>query len=103
MGKCGGIQIMTEKELQAQINFLVSELERLRNGYEKLSDEAFNDRINKNKFYGMWRKADDKAERYGGLLSTIYDTIHAKVEDDVDYYDVIHQLIDDWYEQEIIK
>lgn len=25
---------MTKKELQAQINFLVSELERLRNGYE---------------------------------------------------------------------
>ena len=94
---------MTKKELQSQINFLVSELERLRNGYNKLSDEAFNDRINKNKFYGMWRKADDKAERYGGLLATIYDTIHAKVEDDVDYFDVIHTLIDDWYESEIIK
>lgn len=94
---------MTKKELQAQINFLVSELERLRNGYNKLSDEAFNDRINKNKFYGMWRKADDKAERYGGLLATIYDTIHARVEDDVDYFDVIHTLIDDWYESEIIK
>ena len=94
---------MTKKELQAQINFLVSELERLRNGYNKLSDEAFNDRINKNKFYGMWRKADEKAERYGGLLVTIYDTIHARVEDDVDYFDVIHTLIDDWYESEIIK
>ena len=94
---------MTKKELQAQINFLVSELERLRNGYNKLSDEAFNDRINKNKFYGMWRKADDKAERYGGLLVTIYEIIHTKREDD---YDAIHQLItliDDWYEQEIIK
>ena len=94
---------MTKKELQAQINFLVSELERLRNGYNKLSDESFNDRINKNKFYGMWRKADDKVERYGGLLATIYDTIHARVEDDVDYYDVIHTLIDDWYESEITK
>ena len=53
---------MTKKELQAQINFLVSELKRLRNGYNKLSDEAFNDKINKNKFYGMWRKADEKAD-----------------------------------------
>lgn len=94
---------MTKKELQAQINFLVSELKRLREGYSKLSDEAFNDRINKNKFYGMWRKSDDKAERYGGLLATIYDIIHAKREDDVDYYDAIHQLIDDWYESEITK
>lgn len=94
---------MTKKELQAQINFLVSELEHLRNGYHKLSDEAFNDRINKNKFYGMWRKADEKAERYGGLLVTIYEIIHAKQDDNYDYYDVIHQLIDDWYEQEIIK
>lgn len=92
---------MTKKELQEQINFLVSELQRLRGGYNKLSDEALNDRLNKNKFYGMWRKADEKAERYGGLLCTIYDTIHAKVEDEVDYYDVIHQLIDDWYEREI--
>ena len=94
---------MTKKELQAQINFLVSELQRLREGYSKLSDEAFNDRINKNKFYRMWRKADEKAERYGGLLCAIYDTIHAPKEDDVDYYDVIHQLIDDWYDEEIIK
>lgn len=94
---------MTKKELQAQINFLVSELERLRKGYNKLSGEAFNDRMNKNKFYGMWRKADEKAERYGGLLVTIYDIIHAKKEDDVDYYDTIHQLIDDWYDEEIIK
>lgn len=94
---------MTKKELQAQINFLVSELEHLRNGYHKLSDEAFNDRINKNKFYGMWRKADEKAERYGGLLVTIYEIIHAKQDDNYDYYDVIHQLIDDWHEQEIIK
>lgn len=94
---------MTKEELQAQINFLASELKRLREGYSKLSDEAFNDRINKNKFYGMWRKADDKAERYGGLLVTIYEIIHAKKEDDVDYYDAIHQLIDDWYELEITK
>lgn len=94
---------MTKKELQAQINFLVSELERLRKGYNKLSDEAFNDKMNKNKFYEMWRKADDKAERYGGLLVTIYEIIHAPKEDDVDYYDAIHQLIDDWHEQEIIK
>lgn len=94
---------MTKKELQAQINFLVSELEHLRNGYHKLSDEAFNDRINKNKFYGMWRKADDKAERYGGLLVTIHEIIHTKQDDNYDYYDVIHQLIDDWHEQEIIK
>ncbi len=94
---------MTKEELQAQINFLVSELKRLREGYNKLSDEAFNARTSKNMFYEMWRKADDKAERYGGLLATIYDTIHAKVEDDVDYYDVIHQLIDDWYESEIVK
>ena len=94
---------MTKEELQAQINFLVSELERLRNGYNKLSDEAFNDRTQKLRFYGMYQKADEKAERYGGLLSTIYDTIHAKVEDDVDYFDVIHTLIDDWYESEITK
>lgn len=94
---------MTKKELQAQINFLVSELQRLRNGCNKLSDEAFNDRINKNKFYGMWKKADDKAERYGGLLVTIHEIIHDKKEDDVDCYDAIHQLIDDWHEQEVIK
>ena len=94
---------MTKKELQEQINFLVSELKRLREGYSKLSDEAFNDRLNKNKFYGMWRKADEKAERYGGLLCTIYYTIHAKAEDDVDYYDVIHQLIDDWYKENTWK
>lgn len=94
---------MTKKELQAQINFLVSELQGLRTGYDKLSEEAFNDRINKNKFYGMWRKADEKAERYGGLLCTLHDTIHAPAKDDVDYYDVIHQLIDDWYDEEIIK
>ena len=94
---------MTEKELQAQINFLLDELRNLRDAYKKLSDEAFNDRMNKNKFYGMWRKADEKAERYGGLLITIYNTIHTKVEYDVDYYDVIHQLIDDWYDEEIIK
>lgn len=31
---------MTKKELQEQINFLVSELQRLRGGYNKLSDEA---------------------------------------------------------------
>jgi len=94
---------MTKKELQEQINFLVLELKRLREGYNKLSDEAFNDKINKVKFYGMWQKADDKAERYGGLLCTIYETIHAKVEDDVDYYDMIHELIDDWYESEVTK
>ena len=94
---------MTKKELQEQINFLVSELKRLREGYSKLSDEAFKHRIEKNNFYRMWRKADEKAERYGGLLCTIYDIIHAKVEDDVDYYDAIHQLIDDWYESEITK
>ena len=94
---------MTKKELQEQINFLVSELKRLREGYSKLSDEAFNDRLNKNKFYGMWRKADEKAERYGGLLCTIYYTIHAKAEDDVDYYAVIHQLIDDWYKENTWK
>ncbi len=94
---------MTKKELQAQINFLISELEHLRKGYNKLSEEALNDRLNKNKFYGMWRKADEKAERYGGLLTAIYEIIHAPAEDDVDYYDAIHQLIDDWYEEEIIK
>lgn len=94
---------MTKKESQAQINFLVSELEHLRKGYNKLSDEALNDRINKNKFYGMWRKADEKAERYGGLLVTIHEIIHAKKEEDVDYYYAIHQLIDDWYDEEIIK
>ena len=94
---------MTKKELQEQINFLVSELKRLREGYNKLSVEEFNNRTQKLRFYGMYQKADEKAERYGGLLCTIYDTIHEKVEDDVDYYDVIHQLIDDWYEQEITK
>lgn len=94
---------MTREKLQALIIFLVSELERLRNGYNKLSDEAFNDRTQKLRFYEMYQKADEKAGRYGGLLATIYDTIHAKVEDDVDYYDVIHQLIDDWYASEITK
>ena len=83
---------MTEKELQTQINFLVSELKVLREDYTKLSKA-------KNLFYEMWQKADDRAERYGGLLSTIYDTIHAKVEK----YDVIYQLVDDWYESEIEK
>ena len=53
---------MTEEELQELINFLVSELKILREGYNK--------------------------------LCTIYDTIHAKVEDDVDYYGVKHQLLD---------
>ena len=94
---------MTKKELQAQINFLISELERLRNGYNKLSDEAFNDKIDKIKYQRMCQKADEKAERYGGLLVTIHEIIHAKREDDVDYYDAIHQLIDDWYESEITK
>ena len=83
---------MTEKELQTQINFLVSELKILREDYNKLSKA-------KNTFYEMWLKADEKAERYGGLLCTIYDTIHAKVEK----YDVIYQLVDDWYESEITK
>lgn len=91
---------MTKKELQAQINFLVSELERLRNGYNKLSDEAFNDRINKNKFYGMWRKADEKAERYGGLLVTIYGIVNAHYKgDDVDC-GAIRKLVVDWYVSE---
>ena len=97
---------MTKKELQAQINFLVSELKRLREGYSKLSDEAFNDRMNKNKFYGMWRKSDDKAERYGGLLFAIKDILNQESvdEDDAVYrLDGITQLIDDWYEQEITK
>ena len=94
---------MTKKELQAQINFLVSELERLRNGYNKLSDESFNHQINKLNYSEMYRKAEDKAGRYGGLLITIYEIIHAKREDDVDYYDAIHRLIDDWYESEITK
>jgi len=95
---------MTKKELQEQINFLVSELKRLREGYNKLSDEAFNDKINKDKFYKMYQKADEKAERYGGLLCTLYDTIHAKAGgDDYDHYDVIYQLIDDWYEEEKLK
>lgn len=93
---------MAKKELQAQINFLISELKILRNGYNKLSDEAFNERIDKNKFYGMWIKADERAGRYGGVLIAIHDIIHAK-EEDVDSYYAIHQLIDDWYESEIIK
>ena len=92
---------MTKKELQEQINFLVSELQRLRGGYNKLSDEALNDRLNKNKFYGMWRKADEKAERYGGLLVAIHEIIQAHYTgDDVDY-DAIRKLIDDWYESEM--
>ena len=94
---------MTKKELQAQINFLVSELKRLREDYSKLSDEAFNDKIDKIKYQRIYQEADDKAERYGGLLVIIHEIIHAKREDDVDYYDAIHQLIDDWYESEIIK
>ena len=93
---------MTKAELQAQINFLISELKILRDGYNKFSDEAFNERIDKNKFYGMWIKADERAERYGGVLIAIHDIIHAK-EDDVDYYYAIHRLIDDWYDEEIIK
>ena len=93
---------MTKTELQSQIIFLVGELQRLRKGYNKLSEEAFNDRTNKLKFYEMWIKADERAGRYGGLLVAIYQIIHTK-EDDVDYYDAIHQLIDDWYDEEIIK
>lgn len=94
---------MTKKELQAQINFLVSELRGLRESYNKLSDEAFNDRINKNKFYGMWRKADEKSERYGGLLCTIYEIINAHYKgDDVDC-DAIRKLVVDWYDEEIVK
>ena len=54
-----------------------------------------------NKFYEMWIKADERAERYGGVLIAIHDIVHAK-EDDVDYYDAIHQLIDDWYDEEVI-
>lgn len=94
---------MTRKELQSQIIFLERELQRLRKGYNKLSKEAFNDRTNKLKFYEMWRKADERAGRYGGLLVAIYEIIHAPKEEDVDYYYAIHQLIDDWYESEIIK
>ena len=94
---------MTKKELQLQINFLVSELERLRKGYNKLSDEAFNDRTQKLRFYQMYRKADEKAERYGGLLVSIHEIIQAHYTgDDVDY-DAIRKLIDDWYESEITK
>ena len=93
---------MTKKELQAQINFLVDELKRLREGYNKLSDEATNDRKYKNKFYEMWREKAEKAERYGRLLCTIYDIIHAKAEDDVDY-DAIRKWIDNWYEREVTK
>ena len=47
---------MTEKELQTQNNFLVSELKILRDDYTKLSKA-------KNTFYEMWLKADEKAER----------------------------------------
>lgn len=97
---------MTKKEPQAQINFLISELERLRNGYNKLSDEAFNDKIDKIKYQGMWRKADEKAERYGGLLFAIKNILNQESvdEDDAVYrLDGISRLIDDWYEEEIIK
>ena len=97
---------MTKKELQAQINFIVSELKRLREGYNKLSDEAFNDKINKAKFYRMWQKSDEKAERYGGLLLAIKDILNQESvdEDDAIYrLDGISQLIDNWYESEITK
>ena len=97
---------MTKKELQAQINFLISELQRLREGYKKLSDEAFNDKIDKIKYQGMYRKADDKVERYGGLLFAIKDILNQESidEDDAVYrLDGIAQLIDDWYKEEIIK
>ena len=88
---------MTKKELQELINFLVSELKILREGYNKLSDDASNDRLSKNKFYEMWRKADEKAEQYGGLLVAIHEIIQAHYTgDDVDY-DAIRKLIDDWY------
>ena len=94
---------MTKKELQAQINFLVDELKRLRNGYSKLSDEAFNHQTNKLKFYGMYQKADEKAERYGGLLLELHSLIQPHYTgEDVDY-NAIRKLINDWYESEIIK
>lgn len=94
---------MTKKELQAQINFLVDELKRLREGYSKLSNEAFNDRTQKLRFYGMYQKADEKAERYGGLLATLHELIqHHYTGEDVDL-SAIRKLIEDWYEREIIK
>lgn len=89
---------MTKKELQAQINFLVSELEHLRTGYNKLSDEAFNNLTQKLRFYVMYQKVDEKAERYGGLLHTLYEASK-----ELDGMITICQLLDDWYEQEVIK
>ncbi len=51
----------------------------------------------------MWRKADEKAERYGGLLVAIHEIIQAHYTgDDVDY-DAIRKLVDYWYESEITK
>jgi len=94
---------MTKKELQEQINFLVSELKILRKGYNELSVEEFNNRTQKLRFYGMYQKADEKAERYGGLLVTLHQLIqHHYTGEDVDL-SAIRKLIEDWYESEILK
>lgn len=63
---------MTKKELQEQINFLVSELKRLREGYNKLSVEEFNNRTQKLRFYGMYQKADEKAVKLGVKNIKVY-------------------------------
>ena len=54
---------MTEKEVQAQIDFLVSELERLRNSYNILSDDASEDMI-VGIDYGHGLDATEKAYLY---------------------------------------
>lgn len=90
---------MTKKELQAQINFLVDELQKLSEAYKELRDEARDDRLDRNTMYKLWQNAEERTERYGGLLYTIYDIIYS-TEEDVDYYYEIYKLINDWYESE---
>ena len=56
------------------------------NKIQRALDRLKHDNYKRNNREQLRRKADDKAERYGGLLATIYDTIHAKVEDDSQKY-----------------
>lgn len=91
---------MTKQELQGQINFLFSELKRLREDYNNLSDEALKDRHTKNNLYVMWREADEKVERYVGILLAIKE-LSDKVIVDTDYrINAISKLINYWYESE---
>lgn len=94
---------MTKQELQVEINFLVSELEKLDKAYNELAYEALNHRMCKNKFYEWWRKADARAERYEGVLSDIKDILdRERIDSYEQIYDLneIGLLIDKWFEKE---